>query len=313
MNCLVSGATGFIGRQLCQQLAARGASLTALSASGRPLADGSPTLAVDLAGDTLDPRLLGDIDVVFHLAGIAHRRAQEREYQRLNVDATLRLARLAEAQGVRCFVFLSSVKAMGRSQVVDRRVEDDGAVPGDPYGLSKWRAECALREEFTGSAMSVVVLRPALVYGPGARGNLQLLARGIRAGLPRPPPLGERSMLALQDLVELMCLVADNPPAGMHTWIACDERAYSTRYIYDQMRRAMGRRRGRAWLPVWGWKLAAALVDLLTAGGDESTWDKLFGSELYSSAAVSAAMQWRAEGRLEAAVQQMVRAGGEPA
>lgn len=306
MKCLVSGATGFVGSHLCQQLVARGVSLTGLSARGEPLPDHTPTLALDLAREDPAAQLLEGIDVVFHLAGIAHRRAEASAYSRLNYEGTLRLARVAAAQGVKCFVFLSSVKAMGAPATTAVRTETDCALPADPYGLSKWRAECALREEFAGSSMSVVILRPALVYGPAAKGNLALLARGVKLGLPRPPALGERSMVGLQDLVELMCRIAEHPPAGVHTWIACDDTGYSTRYIYDQMRQAAGKGRGLAWLPHWAWRLAAAFLDLRGAGQDEPTYDKLFGTELYSNAAVCTAMHWHPAGSLDAVVTAMV-------
>jgi nucleoside-diphosphate-sugar epimerase len=293
VKCLVSGATGFIGRDLCRQLAGRGDLVTALGRRGGCLPDGTPVHAVDLASADPDPALLQRVDVVFHLAGIAHRRAGAAAYHEVNYLATLRLARLAAAAGARCFIFLSSVKAMGAPPGAGARGEEECLLPGDPYGLSKWRAECALREEFAGSPMAVVILRPALVCGPGARGNLRLLARAGRWGLPRPPALGGRSMIALPDLVELLCEIADHPPAGVQTWIACDGRAYSSRDLYDLLREAGGRGRGAAWLPRWGWRLAASLLDRLRPRPGESTWDRLFGYELYSNRALLAATGWR--------------------
>ena len=96
--------------------------------------DGTSTLPVDLALTDPDPQLLHDVDVVFHLAGIAHRRARPDDYTRLNFEASLRLARLAARQGVKCFVFLSSVKAMGPAQTDQPRGESDCTEPPDPYG-----------------------------------------------------------------------------------------------------------------------------------------------------------------------------------
>lgn len=299
MKCLVSGATGFIGRHLCQQLAARGDTVIALSKSGATLPDGTPTLALDLAAHDLPEDYLSRVDVVFHLAGIAHQNATPGVYEQLNYQATLRLARQAASAGVGCFIFLSSVKAMGPSHTAAPRSEAQCAAPSDPYGISKWRAECALREQFADDRMSIVILRPALVYGHEPKGNLRLLARGVRWGLPRPPAVGRRSMLALPDLVQLLCLLASSPASGVSTWIACGEHGYSTRDIYDCLRSVAGRGRGVAWLPLWGWRLAAALLDLGTSPGGESTYDKLFGTELYSNAALLAATDWRPRGRLE--------------
>lgn len=278
----------------------------ALSRSGSPLDNGAPTLALDLAVCDPDGELLQDVDVVFHLAGIAHQHAGESAYQQLNYQGTLRLARVAAAAGVKCFVFLSSVKAMGQPSSHGERAEGDCNPPGDAYGCSKWQAECALREEFAASAMAVVILRPALVYGPNAKGNLQLLARAVQMGLPRPPPEGARSMIAVQDLVALLCSIAASSPAGVHTWIACDDQPYSTRAIYDLLRQASGKGRGIAWLPRWGWWLGAALLDLASPRRADATFDKLFCTEVYSNKAARAAINWRPRARLEDAVTAMV-------
>ena len=309
MKCLVTGASGFVGRRLCQQLAVDGQTVIALSRQGAPLPDGTATLALDLATHEPDAALLRGVDVVYHLAGIAHQQAQESAYQQLNYQATVTLARLAAAAGVKCFVFVSSVKAMGAPDSVQPRREDDCTVPLDPYSLSKWQAECILREEFADSAMSVIILRPALVYGPGAKGNLGRLAAGISLGMPRPPAGGSRSMIAVQDLVSLLCQITDDPAPGVRTWIACGDHPYSTRAIYDLMRAASGKGVGVAWLPHWGWRLGAALLDLLSSGGNESTFDKLFGTELYSNAAVLAHTTWRPSLELEDVIDTMLPGG----
>ncbi len=310
MKCLVSGATGFIGRYLCQQLLERGDSVIALSKSGAPLPDGTPTRALDLTNGLPGQQLLEGVDVVFHLAGIAHQKAQASAYRKLNELATLQLARLSAAAGVRCFVFLSSVKAMGPATAGAERSEQDCTAPTDPYGWSKWSAENALLAEFAHGPMAVVILRPALVYGPAAKGNLALLARAVRAGLPRPPVQGARSMVALADLVELLCIVAEESKPGVQIWIATDGQHYSTRQIYDLLRQALGRGVGLAWLPAMGWRLAAALVDCGSTGRGESTFDKLFGTDLYSNHAVLAATRWRPRIRLQDVVAQLIAGGG---
>jgi nucleoside-diphosphate-sugar epimerase len=304
VKCIVSGATGFIGRLLCQRLTTCGYTVIALSRSGAPLDNGQPTIAMDLAEQTPDSDLLSGVDVFFHLAGIAHQRAQESAYTAVNYEATVRLARLASVAGVRCFVYLSSVKAMGAGQSPDVRKESECTLPVDAYGLSKWQAECVLREEFSHAGMSVAIVRPALVYGAQARGNLQSLARGVRWGLPRPPQLGRRSMIALDDLVELLCVIAQHPPSGVRTWIACGAEAYSTQEIYDLMRAGQGKGRGRAWLPRWAWQFGSNLVDAIAGRGGESTYEKLFGTALYSNAAVLEDTGWRPRIRLEEVIAQ---------
>lgn len=309
MKCVVSGATGFIGRQLCQQLFARGDTVVALSKSGAPLCNGEATVALDLAKDDPGPDLLRDVDVFFHLAGIAHQRAPESDYLELNLRATVRLARLASEAGVGCFIFLSSVKAMGSPRSSETRAENACTLPANAYGLSKWQAECVLREQFSDARMSVAIMRPALVYGAGVKGNLQQLARGVRRGMPTPPAGGRRSMIALDDLVELLCVVAHSPPAGVHTWIACESESYSTRAIYDLMRKAMGKGRGASWLPRWGWRVATGVLDVVNGRAQESTYSKLFGTEVYSNALVVDQTTWRPRLHLEDVIGQIAGAG----
>ena len=271
---------------------------------------GSQSHPVNLASGSPADELLRGVDVVFHLAGIAHQHAPDAAYHELNYLATVRLARQAARAGASCFVFLSSVKAMGPAGAMGARSEDDCVVPGDAYGRSKWQAECALRKEFAGGPMAVVILRPALVYGAGAKGNLAFLARAVRAGLPRPPPVGGRSMVALDDLVELLCKVDRYADERVQTWIVADGQVYTTRYIYDQLRLAQGKGTGLAWLPLAGWRLAATLSDRLTGAAPGTTYDKLFGTELYSSAALVAATGWRPRRTLDDVVAEMIAPGG---
>ncbi|MDX1733891.1 MAG: NAD-dependent epimerase/dehydratase family protein [Halioglobus sp.] len=308
MKCLVTGATGFIGRRLCPELSAGGHDVTPLSLHGGALADGSPSIALDLAQD-VPGDVFDGVDVVFHLAGIAHQQAEPGQYEALNHLGTLRLAQAALAAGVKHFIFLSSVKAMGSADSGAPRAETDCNLPGDAYGLSKWRAECALRELCRDTAMALTVLRPALVYGAGVKGNLDLLARGIRWGLPRPPQGGKRSMIALDDLVGLLVHLVTEPPGGQHTWIAAAE-SYTAREVYDALRSAAGRGPGRAWAPRWAWRGAAFVFDRLR--GADGTWDKLFGAELYDNAALLADTGWRPGSHLRDSAPAMVRGRAVP-
>ncbi|MBE9539604.1 MAG: NAD-dependent epimerase/dehydratase family protein [Proteobacteria bacterium] len=308
MNCLVSGATGFIGRELCHQLAARQLPFTALSRRGGPLADGTATVAVDFCCHDVDAGLLQGVDLVFHLAGIAHQQAEDSAYEKINYQATLALAKASEKAGVKCFVYLSSVKAMGPPAGSAVRSEEQLCAPENAYGLSKWRAEQDLRSAFAASSMSVIILRPALVYGAGVKGNLATLAGAVRRGLPRPPEIGGRSMIAVQDLAGLMVQIACEPPCGVHTWIVCDGQRYSARRIYGLMRKALGKGPGVSYLPVWLWRVGAYLADIRRGPGEGSTFDKIFGVELYSSAALVRELPWQPEFELADIVAEIMAA-----
>ncbi|NND66695.1 MAG: NAD-dependent epimerase/dehydratase family protein [Halioglobus sp.] len=299
MKCLVTGATGFIGRSLCRSLKGRGDELVAINRSGAPVTDTIPGIACDLAVDDVDASYLEGVDVVYHLAGIAHQSAPESAYAALNYGATVRLARRARESGVRKFVFLSSVKAMGPPTGREVRAENDCNAPVGPYARSKREAEEALLQEYATGPMAVLIVRPALVYGPGVKGNLRQLAIAVQRRLPRPPEGGRRSMIALADLTDLLCHIPGHAPAGNHTWIACGAGSYSTRDVYDLMRAALGWGRGSAWLARPAWWLGAAVMDLRSPGRGESTYSKLFGAELYANQRVVTDTGWRPSVRLE--------------
>lgn len=293
MKCLVSGATGFIGRELCRELEANAVPYIGLSRSGGVLPAGQQSVAVNFGVDQVQPLLLEGVDVVFHLAGIAHQSAEASQYEAVNHQATVNLANAAAAAGVKTFIFLSSVKAMGAPLNSVRRSEADCSAPRDAYGRSKRQAELALQEAYANTEMSVVILRPALVFGVGAAGNLSLLARAVRLGMPGPPVCGGRSMISLQDLVSLLMTLAQNPPRGLHTWIACDDNAYTASEIADLMRGALGKSPARRWLPLPAWEVVCALRDSMSGGEPGSTFDKIFGTELYCADALRQAVDWR--------------------
>jgi nucleoside-diphosphate-sugar epimerase len=291
VNCLVTGATGFIGTALCEALRHRGDAVRAYSRSGAALPDGTPTTAVDLQQSRLGLADLRGIDVVYHLAGVAHQHADDALYEQVNVQATLALADACLCAGASHFVFLSSVKAMGPATSPAPREEGNCAVPEDAYGRSKLAAEEGLLELCRGR-MALTIIRPALVYGQNAGGNLALLDRWARQGLPRPPPGGRRSMISRDDLVALLCMVADRQGITPQVWIATDGQSYSAREVYDALRRMHGLAAGRAWWPRWLWRAGASVLDRARPGGAPH-WNKLFGTELYSNSAVLRDTTWR--------------------
>lgn len=292
MQALVTGATGYIGREVCRQLLAAGTSVVPLSRGGAALACGRRTHALDFSQGEIADTLLRGVDVVYHLAGIAHQRAPRERYDAVNHRATMALAEAAERAGVRLFVYLSSVKAMGPASGSNPRREHELAAPMDPYGLSKWEAESGLRERFANSLMAVVILRPALVYGPCAQGNLRWLLRAVHCGFPAPPKAGLRSMVGVEDLARLLLRLPEVVKQGVHTWIVTDGHDYTTREVYQLLGEALGRPRGGQ-LPVWCWYLFSALLDVLRREPIGNSYGKLFGAERYDNQALLSATGWQ--------------------
>ena len=275
MKCLVTGATGFIGSELCRRLDGHGA---VVERTGR---------------EAPSDDQLSLVGVLFHVAGIAHRAASPADYEAFNHRATLALAERANEAGVGRFVFLSSVNA---------------GPDAEPYGYWKWRTEEALRDTYAGGAMEVIVIRPALVYGPGARANLQLLIEAVRRGLPTPPPGKARSMIGLPDLCDALCLLLDIDPGRGGVFHATDGQSYDLRRMHRAFCDALGRRPGRDWLPLWVWRLGCGALDLARRRRPGGTFQRLFDGAEYSNEALCRALGWQPRYRLEDLATAMVEA-----
>jgi UDP-glucose 4-epimerase len=275
MKCLVTGATGFIGSELCCRLDERGVDV---ARTGREL----PT-----------DEQLADTKVIYHLAGIAHRAAAPGDYEAVNYRATLDLAARAAAFGARRFIFVSSVNAGPEATA---------------YGYWKWRAEQALASAYAEGNMGVTVIRPALVYGPGAKANLRLLMSAIRRGLPTPPGGETRSMIGLPDLCDALVLMLDVDPGRGRIFFATDGEPYDLQRVHRALATAMGHSPGRAWLPRWCWWVGCTALDLLRGRRPGDTYPRLFGGGEYSNAALREVLGWRPQHRLEDLAPAMVGA-----
>ena len=237
MKILLTGATGFVGKALAATLVRKAECI--LTCALRQPSLGVPGKVVVTAelDDTADwSAAVADQDVVIHAAARAHVMNEEmvdplEEYRRVNVRGTLRLARQAAEAGVSRFVFVSSIKVNGeQTQCEAPFTADDVPAPEDAYGLSKLEAELGLQQLASETGMEVVVIRPPLVYGPGVKGNFATLIRLIDKGLPLP--LGavrnKRSLVALDNLVDLIIRCADHPAAANQVFLVSDGEDLST-------------------------------------------------------------------------------------
>jgi nucleoside-diphosphate-sugar epimerase len=242
---LVTGANGFVGRHLVATLAARGLALR--RALRTAVADGSQSgdVVVGEFGPGTDwSAALAGVDGVVHLAGLAHvdpRRVPDAlaTYRRVNVDATLALAEAAQRAGVARFVFVSSVKVNGESSGARPFAVDDAPAPSDPYGTSKLEAETALRAR-TG-AMSLSIVRPPLVYGPGVRANFLKLIDLVAKGVPLPlaSVTNRRSLVSVDNLCDLLARLATDVAAPAGTYFASDGEDLSTPELIRRIARAL--------------------------------------------------------------------------
>ena len=274
----VTGPTGFIGRRLVHRLKekeeGRWGQIKVLSRMSYPEFE---TVVCDLQSDAISHDALEDVETIFHLAGYSHDLSDtskvEHLYRAVNVDATLKLAELAVASSVKRFVFVSSVKAGGSTEDVD-------AKPEGVYGQTKREAELAILELGRQSGMHVSIVRPALVYGPGLKGNLALMRRWIEKGWfpPLPETGNRRSMIHVDDLVQALMFVAEDDRANGEIYIATDGESYSSRQIYETFCAVVDK-------AVPQWSVPRVIFDIVSLMSSRTRYkiDKLLGDEHYSS------------------------------
>ena len=253
MKLLITGGTGFVGSAILARAAAESefstVSAVRSGSSSVSMADQICKIA-GLAEGTDWSTCLQDVDVVVHCAARTHVMREEAvdplaEFRSVNVEGTLGLARQAARAGVRRFVFLSSVKVHGEcTDGMHPYQESDALRPEDPYGVSKAEAEAGLKQICAESDMEYVIVRPPLVYGRGVKGNFSTLIR--LAGLPVPLPFGavrnQRSMVYIENLVDLVFAVIRHPAAGNEEFLVCDGDDLSTTRLLQLLRQALGRR-----------------------------------------------------------------------
>ncbi|WP_428087107.1 NAD-dependent epimerase/dehydratase family protein [Candidatus Thioglobus sp.] len=280
---LISGASGFIGSLLVRAI---NGSIRVLSRAKHPDFE---TVICDFQSDTIPGDALYGVNTVFHLAGFAHdlrdARKIESTYRKVNVDATIELAKLAVQSGVKRFIFISSVKAGGSSIPNKCTTEIDQGIPEGIYGETKREAELELLKIGKESDMHVSIIRPSLVYGPNVKGNLKLMLSGVKKGWfpPLPETGNKRSMIHIDDLVRAIVLIADDDRANGEIFIATDGTPHSSHDIYNAMCSALDR-------SIPKWSVPKILFDMVSLINPRIKYklNKLLGDECYSSAKLEA-------------------------
>ena len=187
------------------------------------------------------------------------------EFRRVNVEGTAALARQAAVAGVRRFVFLSSVKVNGEfTKPGHPFTADDVPSPEDPYGVSKHEAEQLLRKIAIETGMEVVIIRPPLVYGPGVKANFESMMRWLARGVPLPLAAvtqNRRSLVALNNLVDLIVTCLNHPAAANQTFLVSDGEDLSTTQLLKRMGAAIGQPARLFYLPPALLKLGATIIN----------------------------------------------------
>jgi len=294
-SVLVTGANGFVGRHLCTALAKRMIDFKpVLRKTSADFSSNVPELIAEINAQTDWSDALVDVECVVHLAARVHVMQDAHanpleEYRRANVYSTLNLARQASNAGVKRFVFMSSAKVNGEFSHSGRPfVADDLPRPSDPYGVSKLEAESALMKLSQDTGMEVVVIRSPLVYGAGVKANFFSMMRWLNRGLPLPfgSIHNQRSLVFVDNLVDLIVRVLDHPKAAGQVFLVSDDEDVSTTRLLKTISSSFGKQ--NLLIPVPAFLLKA----LLSAIGQRGLSDRLLASLQLDISQTKKILEW---------------------
>ncbi|MFV3288154.1 UDP-glucose 4-epimerase family protein [Pseudomonas sp. NY11955] len=247
----LTGASGFVGSAILRRLVSDGTTVIAAVRQGNlassPLVRSVQFHSFEQENDW--GGALTECDVVIHSAARVHVMNDTETdplaaFRRVNVEGTLALARQAIAAGVKRFVFISSIKVNGEgTQPGKPYTANDTPQPQDPYGISKLEAETALQALARESGLEVVIVRPVLVYGPGVKANFLNMMRWLDRGIPLPFGAihNRRSLVALDNLVDLVVTCMSHEAAANQVFLVSDGEDLSTTELLRRMGQALGR------------------------------------------------------------------------
>ena len=306
-HVLVTGATGFVSRFLCLRLLAADFSvLGTLLASENPalLVPGVEPVVIDPLGpDTPWQHALTGIDTIIHLAARVHIMDDSSvdplaEFRKVNTAGTRQLAQEATKAGVKRLVFISSIKVNGEESIAPYS-ETSPTQPTDPYGISKWEAEQALRKIEKETSLEVVVVRPTLVYGPGVKANFFNMMKAVNRGLPLPliTITNKRSLIYVGNLVDALAICATHPAAAGQTYLVSDGEDVSTPELIHRIADALN-------VPA---RLFAFSVSLLRLAGKltgkGAAVNRLTGSLTVDSSKIRQELEWQPPFTMEEGLQ----------
>lgn len=294
---LITGATGFIGRALIDELLNYGFDLIACS---RKEITHLPQQVQQINMGELLPSTdwspaFAKVNTIIHTAArvhVMHDNANDplTEFRKVNVLSTLNLARQAAKAGVSRFVFISTIKVNGETTSHNHPfTSDDDFVPTDPYALSKFEAELSLLNLAKKTKMEVVIIRPPLVYGPNVKGNFSSLTKWIQRKIPLPFGAihNQRSLVALDNLIDFIICCINHPAAANEIFLISDNLDLSTTDLLKKVAKAFNKK--PLLLPIPASFLA--LIARLT--GNNKIADRLLSSLQIDSSKTRDLLNWK--------------------
>ena len=309
----ITGANGFIGKSICK----------ALSASGNYIRGFVRTIDLENVSSEIEHVPIGDIslkinwkdqlkgfDCIIHCAGITQNISSIKNqdfYHLVNVDVTKRLAEQAAEAGVKRLIFLSSVKVYGESidktNIKKKFFYDDIPTPIDDYGISKLKAEKELWEISSRTNLEIIVLRLPLVYGHNAKGNIARLIKLIKLGIPLPLSMvkNHRSMIGIDNLVDLLICCVDHSKANGKTFLPSDGDDLSTPELINLIASSMGQKARLFPMPIFLLKFLGFIFDR------KEEINRLLGSLRIDNSYIKETLNWLPPINVKEGIRRMVQ------
>jgi len=308
---LITGGTGFIGKAICENLKSHNY-LINITSRNKHLTKHKGLMAhnigeIDQKTNWIDA--LDGVNYVIHCAAKTHvlkdlKKNSLFAFRKVNVEGTINLAKQAAAYGVKRLILLSSIKVNGEKTLESSIFKyNDIPNPEDAYGISKWEAEQGLWEISKQTGLEVVIIRAPLVYGRSVKGNLKRLIKLIKSGTPLPLSLvkNQRSLIGIDNLVDMIIRCIDHPDASGKTFLVSDGEDLSTPDLLKHIATAMGR-------PVRLFPFPISLLKLFGfVMGKSSEIDKLTGSLQLDSDYTRKILNWSPPLSVEEGIRRMVK------
>lgn len=280
---LITGADGFVGGHLCRRL----------QSAGYDVVRATRTQVGDIGADTDWGPVMNETDAVVHLAARVHVMQDTADdplaaFRAVNRDGTRTLVSAAATAGVRHFLYLSSIKVNGENTGAEPFRGTDSHIPDDPYGLSKYEAEQAVRDIASHAGMGWTILRPPLVYGPGVRANFKALMGLCAREWPLPFGMidNRRSLIYVGNLTDAIAVCLENPQAAGKTYLVSDGEDLSTAELVRRLGRALGRTPPLLPVPPALLRLAGGMT------GRSATVARLLDSLVVDGAPIRSELAW---------------------
>jgi nucleoside-diphosphate-sugar epimerase len=286
VKVLLTGATGFIGRELVAQ-----EKLDFRYVVRSPQSSMQGAIVANLSSETNWLPHLKGCEAIIHLAGVAHNKASDiDEFYEVNRDGTIKLARDAALAGVKRFVFVSSIGVNGLATTGVPLSPNSECNPHNDYARSKYEAEQALFEIAKETSLEVVIVRPTLVYGAEAPGNFNLL-KSLVVKLPILPfgcATNQRDFISVYNLADLLAFCVTNDKVANQIILATESETVSTRQFTDAIAKGLNKKVLQLPIPVSLFRLLGKLT------GKSAMIEQLFGDMQVDASSLTSTLGWHA-------------------